>query len=136
MRKTGLLNTAIIKEISAIGHTQYLIIGDAGLPIPKDTLLIDLALKSGVPSFLETAEAVLDEMVVEHCYLADEIKEKNKKLNTEIGKLTENIACDYIMHEELKKMSEIRSGDYTDRRDLSVCQYCSCGRRQFLKLRR
>ena len=40
MRKTGLLNTAIIKEISAIGHTQYLIIGDAGLPIPKDTLLI------------------------------------------------------------------------------------------------
>ena len=91
MRKTGLLNTAIIKEISAIGHTQYLIIGDAGLPIPKDTLLIDLALKSGVPSFLETAEAVLDEMVVEH---------------------------------------------YTDRRDLSVCQYCSCGRRQFLKLRR
>ena len=111
MRKTGLLNTAIIKEISAIGHTQYLIIGDAGLPIPKDTLLIDLALKSGVPSFLETAEAVLDEMVVEHCYLADEIKEKNKKLNTEIGKLTEN-----IMHEELKKMSEyarviIRTGE-------------------------
>lgn len=51
MRKTGLLNTAIIKEISAIGHTQYLIIGDAGLPIPKDTLLIDLALKSGVPLF-------------------------------------------------------------------------------------
>lgn len=116
MRKTGILNTAIIKEISAIGHTQYLIIGDAGLPIPKDTLLIDLALKSGVPSFLETAEAVLDEMVVEHCYLADEIKEKNKKLNTEIGKLTENIACDYIMHEELKKMSEyarviIRTGE-------------------------
>lgn len=136
MRKTGLLNTAIIKEISAIGHTQYLIIGDAGLPIPKDTLLIDLALKSGVPSFLETAEAVLDEMVVEHCYLADEIKEKNKKLNTEIGKLTENIACDYIMHEELKKNVRICSGDYTDRRDLSVCQYCSCGRRQFLKLRR
>lgn len=62
-----------------------------------------MALKSGVPSFLETAEAVLDEMVVEHCYLADEIKEKNKKLNTEIGELTENIACDYIMHEELKK---------------------------------
>ena len=51
MRKTGLLNTAIIKEISAIGHTQYLIIGDAGLPIPKDTLLIDLALKSGVHYF-------------------------------------------------------------------------------------
>lgn len=115
MRKTGLLNTAIIKEISAIGHTQYLIIGDAGLPIPKDTLLIDLA-KIRSSFFLETAEAVLDEMVVEHCYLADEIKEKNKKLNTEIGKLTENIACDYIMHEELKKMSEyarviIRTGE-------------------------
>lgn len=116
MRKTGLLNTEVIRQISAIGHTQYLIIGDAGLPIPKGTPLIDLALKSGVPSFLETAEAVLDEMVVEHCYLAEEIKEKNKKLNIEIGKLTENLACDYITHEELKKMSEhaqviIRTGE-------------------------
>ena len=41
MRKTGLLNTAIIKEISAIGHTQYLIIGDAGLPIPKKIHLLN-----------------------------------------------------------------------------------------------
>lgn len=57
MRKTGLLNTAIIKEISAIGHTQYLIIGDAGLPIPKDTLLIDLALKSGVSFFFRNGRS-------------------------------------------------------------------------------
>ena len=35
MRKIGILNSEIVKEISAIGHTQFLIIGDAGLPIPK-----------------------------------------------------------------------------------------------------
>lgn len=84
MRKTGILNSEIVKEISAIGHTQFLIIGDAGLPIPKGIKVIDLALKSGIPSFLETLEAVLDEMVVENYYLADEIKSKNLCLNHKV----------------------------------------------------
>ena len=116
MRKTGILNSEIVKEISAIGHTQFLIIGDAGLPIPKGIKVIDLALKSGIPSFLETLEAVLDEMVVENYYLADEIKSKNLCLNDEVKKMAGDLPHDYISHEGLKKMSEqaqviIRSGE-------------------------
>lgn len=116
MRKTGILNSEIVKEISAIGHTQFLIIGDAGLPIPKGVKVIDLALKSGIPSFLETLKAVLDEMVVENYYLADEIKSKNFSINDEVKKMAGDLPHDYISHEELKKMSEqaqviIRSGE-------------------------
>lgn len=116
MRKIGILNSEIVKEISAIGHTQFLIIGDAGLPIPKGIKVIDLALKSGIPSFLETLEAVLDEMVVENYYLADEIKSKNFALHDKVKKIAENLPHAYISHEELKKMSEqaqviIRTGE-------------------------
>ncbi len=116
MRKIGILNSEIVKEISAIGHTQFLIIGDAGLPIPKGIKVVDLALKSGIPSFLETLEAVLDEMVVENYYLADEIKSKNFALNDKVKKIAENLPHAYISHEELKKMSEqaqviIRTGE-------------------------
>lgn len=116
MRKIGILNSEIVKEISAIGHTQFLIIGDAGLPIPKGIKVIDLALKSGIPSFLETLEAVLDEMVAENYYLADEIKSKNFALHDKVKKIAENLPHAYISHEELKKMSEqaqviIRTGE-------------------------
>lgn len=116
MRKIGILNSEIVKEISAIGHTQFLIIGDAGLPSPKGIKVIDLALKSGIPSFLETLEAVLDEMVVENYYLADEIKSKNFALHDKVKKIAENLPHAYISHEELKKMSEqaqviIRTGE-------------------------
>ena len=73
MRKNGLLNTELIKVISAIGHTQYIVVCDAGLPIPKGVPVIDLALQPGTPSFLETLQTILGEMVAEHYFLADEI---------------------------------------------------------------
>lgn len=116
MRKTGLLNTELISEISGIGHTQYLVIGDAGLPIPKGVKVIDLALVPGTPSFLETLKAVLDEMVVEHYFLANEIKEKNSLMDEKVSQLICTDACDYISHEQLKEMSKgaqviVRTGE-------------------------
>ena len=48
MRKTSLLNSNISLVISKMGHTDMLAIGDCGLPIPKETERIDLALIKGV----------------------------------------------------------------------------------------
>lgn len=116
MRKTGLLNTGLIAAISAIGHTQYIVIGDAGLPIPDRVPLIDLALKPGIPSFTETVEAVLEEMVVEKYILTTETEEKNPSLDKWFKENLDPNECEYISHETLKKMSEkaraiIRTGE-------------------------
>ena len=59
MRKTSLLNSNISSVISKMGHTDMLAIGDCGLPIPKETERIDLALIKGVPGFIETLKAFL-----------------------------------------------------------------------------
>ena len=59
MRKTSLLNSNISSVISKMGHTDMLAIGDCGLPIPKETERIDLALIKGVPGFIETLKAIL-----------------------------------------------------------------------------
>ena len=48
MKRDRILNTNLISEIAAIGHTQYLVIGDAGLPIPKGVNVIDLSLTKDV----------------------------------------------------------------------------------------
>ncbi|MDD3794560.1 MAG: D-ribose pyranase [Lachnospiraceae bacterium] len=116
MRKTGLLNTELIAAISRIGHTQYMIISDAGLPVPEGVKVIDLALKSGLPSFCDTLEAVLSELVIEHYYLADEIKTKNALLDQTLTGMINKKDCDYISHEQLKEMSKtseviVRTGE-------------------------
>ena len=51
MKKGTLLNSEISYLISRLGHTDAIVVGDAGLPIPDSTQRIDLALTHGVPGF-------------------------------------------------------------------------------------
>ena len=117
MKKTELLNADISAAIAMMGHTDMLAIGDCGLPVPDSTLRIDLALKKGVPGFLETLETVLTELCVEKVTVAEEICEKNAELHNEIVKLFKDIEVTKVPHEELKKMTGdcvavIRTGEF------------------------
>ena len=51
MIRGRLLNSEIISVLAAMGHTDQLVIADAGLPIPAAVKRIDLALEKGLPSF-------------------------------------------------------------------------------------
>ncbi|MFI3257112.1 MAG: D-ribose pyranase [Spirochaetales bacterium] len=84
MKKDKILNTDIISAISSAGHTQYFVIADAGLPIPNGVPIVDIALVKGIPSFMQTLEAVNTELVVESYILAEEIKCKNTDLKEAI----------------------------------------------------
>lgn len=86
MKKQPLLNSKISYLISRLGHTDTIVISDAGLPIPNEDQRIDLALLPGQPSFMEVLEAVLTEMEVEKITIASEMKIKNLKLYEKIGR--------------------------------------------------
>lgn len=76
MKKCGIINADISRVLSYMGHTDTLAVGDCGLPIPDETERIDLALKMGTPSFMETLEEVVKNMKIEKVILAEEIREK------------------------------------------------------------
>ncbi len=116
MKKNGLLNAELISEIAAVGHTQYIVISDVGLPVPRGVKVIDLALTPGVPSFAQVLEAVESELVSESYILAEEIREKNAGLDRFIGERMGGRAAAYVPHEELKKLTReaqviVRSGE-------------------------
>lgn len=118
MKKGKLLNSEISSVISQMGHTDSLTIGDCGLPIPKDVKRIDLALKYGVPSFLDTLDTVLEELCVEEIIIAEEIKEAAEQMYKEILNRFENVKVTMVKHEELKVMTKdshavIRTGECT-----------------------
>lgn len=77
MQKVGILNSAIAKVLADLGHTDTIVIGDCGLPVPAGVPKIDLALKLGTPSFMEVVEEVAKYMEIEKVEVAAEIKEKN-----------------------------------------------------------
>lgn len=118
MKKGKLLNSEISAVISKMGHTDSLTIGDCGLPIPKEVKRIDLALKYGVPSFLDTLDTVLEELCVEEIIIAEEIKEVAEYMYKEIINRFENVKVTTVKHEEFKTMTKdshavIRTGECT-----------------------
>lgn len=109
----------VLSEIAKMGHTDQLTIGDCGLPIRGSTERIDLVLKPGHPSFLETLDAVLSEFDVEWVILAQEIVSVSPRMYQEIrNRFDEKVKFEFISHEEFKELTEtskavIRTGKCT-----------------------
>ena len=75
MKKSALINVEMSCLVAKLGHTDEVTVCDAGLPIPDETQRIDLALIPGVPTFIQTAKALLGEMQIEGVVLAEEFKQ-------------------------------------------------------------
>lgn len=118
MRKRGLLHPELSRVLTAMGHTQSLVVADAGLPVPPEVERIDLALIPGTPAFLETTKAILEELQVESAVCAAEIKEKNPEVLKELVALLGDIPLSFISHEEFKTQTQgaeavVRTGECT-----------------------
>lgn len=118
MKKNGILNDRLSKLIAEMGHTDELVIADAGLPIPANSNRIDLALIKGIPAFIDVLKGVLEELVIEKVILASEIKEVSPVLHQEILDLVDGIPVEYCSHQEFKERTTkargiVRSGETT-----------------------
>ncbi|MBO0445155.1 D-ribose pyranase [Enterococcus ureilyticus] len=116
MKKRGILNSEIAKIVDDLRHTDRIIIGDCGLPVPENVKQIDISLKQGTPSFYSVLELILEEVAVEKAVLATEIKENNIELHGQLKELLPEI--EYVSHDEFKQLSKevkavIRTGEDT-----------------------
>lgn len=121
MRKTATtINPALSRVISETGHTDLLVVTDAGLPIPPGSERIDLAYRPGAPAFFDVLDTVLAELVVEGATVSEEVAEKSPEV---LAALRERFAdqdfeIELIPHIEFKKLTHsarafVRSGEFT-----------------------
>jgi D-ribose pyranase len=94
-----------------------LVIADAGLPIPAETMRIDLALTKNVPGAIQTLKVVLEEMKVEKVILAEEAKERNPKFLAEVQELLPGVPVEFVTHSDLKARTAqaravVRTGEF------------------------
>ncbi|MCY8188534.1 D-ribose pyranase [Bacillus spizizenii] len=118
MKKHGILNSHLAKLLADLGHTDKIVIADAGLPVPDGVLKIDLSLKPGFPAFQDTAAVLADEMVVEKVIAAAEIKVSNQENARFLENLFSEQEIEYVSHEEFKLLTKeakaiIRTGEFT-----------------------
>jgi D-ribose pyranase len=117
MKKTTLLQSDLSYVIATLGHMDMLVIADAGLPIPAQTVRIDLALTKGVPGAIQTLKVVLEEMRVEKIILAEETKERNPQFLADVQALLPDVAVDYMRHTDFKARTAaaravVRTGEF------------------------
>ncbi|QYR20195.1 D-ribose pyranase [Paenibacillus sp. sptzw28] len=118
MKKIGIINSELSKLISELGHTDTIVIADSGLPIPPGVKRIDLALKRGVPGYLETLETILVEMQVQQYTVAEEMKKANPELLKFTQQALDGAEAQSVSHERFKSLTGqakavIRTGECT-----------------------
>lgn len=118
MKKSGLLQRALAGMVASMGHTDLLVIADAGLPVPPGVSCIDLAVRCGLPSLLDVIRAVADELEVEEITVADELLARDESLPVALQALFPDARFRSLSHDELKRLSAqaravVRTGECT-----------------------
>jgi len=105
MRRRGLLHAELNRVIAAMGHTDTLVIGDVGLPVPPGVPCIDLAVLPGTPSFAAVFDAVYAELAVESATVAREIHGRNEALVALSTRLRgDGLGVEEVSHDDFKHL--------------------------------
>ena len=121
MRKNNAtLNPALSRVLSELGHTDEIVVTDAGLPIPDGVERIDLALTANVPQFLQCLDVVLAEVAVEGAIAASEITTHSPTMYAALSErlAQHNIPLKLVPHTDFKvrtrqSKAAVRSGEFT-----------------------
>ena len=130
MLKGGIFHPQLCRVLAELRHNDLLVIGDAGLPIPKGVERVDLGWRPGDPAYLDVLEEVLKVIVVEHATFAEEALSVSADFHAKAkALLPEGLPVDYIPHTELKKMSAdakaiVLTGEFTGY--TNVILRCGC----------
>ena len=121
MRSTNTtINPQLSRIISETGHTDLLVVTDAGLPIPAGSERVDLAYRPGDPAFFDVLDTVLAELVIEGAIVSAEVEERSPQvlqgLRDRLDPL--GVTIELIPHVEFKLRTHdarafVRSGEFT-----------------------
>jgi len=134
MLKTGILHPQLARVLAETRHKDQIVIGDAGLPIPKGVERVDLGWKEGSPGYLEVLKEIEKYIVIEGAVFAEEAKTNGNK-TLEIHKealaiMPFGTEILYVPHTELKKRSKeakaiILTGEFTGYTNVILVAGCA-----------
>jgi len=101
MNRSPILNNELAYAIASMGHTDFMIICDAGFPIPRSAWRVDLAIVQDVPDLETVLSAIAGVFVTEKVAYAAEMAENNAPLLETVKRLFPNSDYDPIPHAQI-----------------------------------
>jgi D-ribose pyranase len=119
MKEVGIINRGIAAAISKQGHTDLLMVVDAGFATPDNIEVIDISLSENKPTVIEVLAELRKFFSVEKMILANQTKNVSPTLFANISRsFGEGVIVEVVDHSEIREMSKsvkamIRTGDFT-----------------------
>lgn len=105
MKRGKILNKDLNEAIASMGHGDWLIVCDAGFPIPEGVRRIDLAVTQDVPDLETVLSLIAEDFIAEKVYFAEELAACNAPLRAKIQRIFSGIELATFPHEKI--LSEI-----------------------------
>ena len=87
MRPGRILHPELAKALATCGHTDIILVTDAGFPIPKDANRIDLGYYAGAVDVLDILKMLRKEIFVEEVAFATEVKTHHPALYKDLQEI-------------------------------------------------
>lgn len=75
MKKTGIINSQLMGELTRMRHRDKIMICDAGFPVPEGKTLVDVSLVAGLPTVDQVLKAVCNEILIEDIVVPNRFEE-------------------------------------------------------------
>jgi D-ribose pyranose/furanose isomerase RbsD len=127
MKRGRILNRQLSDALSSMGHGDWLVITDAGFPIPNDGRRIDLALEADLPSVQQVLSAILSDFIYEKFVVTTEQKENNPRLYADIRAMVDRCPIEDIPHSQFlveyppKAKFFVRTGAFDPWGNIALC---------------
>ena len=87
MRPGRIIHPALAEAIATLGHTDIVMVTDAGFPIPPDANRIDLGFWEGVPDVRDILRVIVGEAFFEEVHFATEVRDCHPSLYADVQKI-------------------------------------------------
>lgn len=103
MRPNRIIHPALAHALATLGHTDIVMVTDAGFPIPAGANRIDLGFYEGMPDVLDILRVLRQELFVEEVHFAGDILEKNRPLYDSLNEIYRGAGANFVLttHEQL-----------------------------------
>jgi D-ribose pyranose/furanose isomerase RbsD len=108
VKRRGILNQPLSDALASLGHTDLLMVCDAGFPIPRGANRIDLAIAPDLPDLRTVLGLIRDEVITERIVIAAEMAEYNAPLYEWLRENFSDAEFDQRPHEEM--LSQVTEG--------------------------
>ena len=118
MRETGIVNRDICDVLSTLGHTDQMMVCDAGFAIPNGVRTVDISYGENKPTVPEVLHELLKHFSVERIVVSEDTQKRMPNRFVELVGAFDGVPADIISQDDLRARARdvkaiIRTGDFS-----------------------